>query len=169
MSDPNVSFKRTIKSKLDLLPIVEGQMTFVKDTQELYFDMSSSVRTKSTDIVELDTEDERINLVTPINDKIYFVHSTRRFWLYTNLSWQIISGEGASEPIVETLTVTTDGQTEFELSDVPSTGKVNFSINGVNYSQDTEFSLSNKTLTWLFTKSNNGFDLETSDLIEARY
>lgn len=72
-------------------------------------------------------------------------------------------------------------QTVFSLSKVPTESSVNCYINGIKYQENTYFIIDRSTiasdgnqgfiptLTWTFTKSNNGFDLDEHYLISVDY
>ena len=77
-----VSPCRTIKSNLDKVPIVDGQWIIVTDTFQQFMDIGKS-RIEINEIIILDTESQRINLLTPIN-KFYFVKESGMLWFYSS-------------------------------------------------------------------------------------
>jgi len=72
--------------------------------------------------------------------------------------------ETLGEPIVETLTVTGDGQTVFTLNSTPK-GPVIVLVEGLQYSSPTFLTVSGTTLTWL----DATFSLLTTMRVEAYY
>lgn len=73
-----------------LCPISPGQYLICKDSGDVYYDTEDGVRKQLTDIVDLETESQRIAILTPI-DKIYFVKETAHFWRYLNDGWVDLS------------------------------------------------------------------------------
>ena len=70
----------TISERLDLLPIEYGQLIFVKDTKQLYFDHLTG-RILYNQITILETEEQRLNILKPIIG-FYFVKNTNIIWRY---------------------------------------------------------------------------------------
>jgi hypothetical protein len=61
--------------------------------------------------------------------------------------------------------------TELVLPFAPNTTLVVLYINGVPYHEDAEFTVNRETrvITWIFTFSNGGFDLDADDVIRTEY
>ena len=85
---------KTIQSVLEQTAIVDGKVYFAQDSERLFFDYDS-IRTEIRDIVIIDTDAERIDMLAPKN-KFYFVLESSSLWLYKNGDWYQVSG-GASE------------------------------------------------------------------------
>lgn len=78
------------QSTLESTAIVDGKVYFAQDSERLFFDYDG-VRTELRDIIILDTEGERSELLAPKN-KFYFVLETSILWLYKAGQWYEISG-----------------------------------------------------------------------------
>lgn len=85
----NYQFKtrETTKAKLDLIPISIGQMITCSDTGELYFDTAYDGRKSISDFIILDTDSERIALISPVTEKLYLIKETNFIWRYDGTSW----------------------------------------------------------------------------------
>lgn len=89
----NTQFKAVITNKTGLqsTAVSDGCVYFVDDTKELFFDFDST-RVEVKDILILDTDAQRTNILfNPLN-KFYFVLETQKLWLYRNGVWYQISG-----------------------------------------------------------------------------
>jgi hypothetical protein len=82
------------QSTLDTTPVSNGRAYFVQDSERLFFDYDQS-RTEIRDIIVLETEAERSNLIAPKN-KFYFIVETTVMWLYRAGTWIPISGGSSS-------------------------------------------------------------------------
>lgn len=88
MSDvlnPLPSIIATTASRLPDLPIKNGQLVFVKDSQKVALDINDK-RTFYNQIVVLQTDIERQSLPAPISGLFYFVIDTAVLWHYQQ-SW----------------------------------------------------------------------------------
>lgn len=72
----------TSSSKIRQLPIQNGQLVFIQDLKRIAFDFKGT-RTFYNQIVELNTEAERITLDNPLNG-YYFVIDSACLWFYQN-------------------------------------------------------------------------------------
>lgn len=82
------------QATLDTTPVSNGRAYFVQDSERLFFDYDQS-RTEIRDIIVLETEAERTNLIAPKN-KFYFIVETTVMWLYRAGTWITISGGSSS-------------------------------------------------------------------------
>lgn len=57
---------------------------------DVFYDTEDGVRKHLTDIIDLETDAERIAILAPL-DKMYFVKETAHFWRYLNGSWVDLS------------------------------------------------------------------------------
>jgi hypothetical protein len=73
----------TTSDKIKDLVIKNGQLVFVQDTCRIAFDFNGK-RKFYNQIVELDSEQERLDLLEPVNGKYYFVIETAILWRYFN-------------------------------------------------------------------------------------
>ena len=91
MADKSIiSVIGTVKSRLPDLSIKNGQLIFVQDAQTIALDLNGK-RTFYNQIVTLDTDDQRENLLAPINGCFYFVVDTSVLWTYQTEWKQITS------------------------------------------------------------------------------
>lgn len=73
----------TTSDKVKDLVIKNGQLVFVQDTCRIAFDFNGK-RKFYNQVVELDSEQERLDLLEPVNGKYYFVIETAILWRYFN-------------------------------------------------------------------------------------
>ena len=83
-----IIFKSTTASKLSELPIVDGQLIFVKDTHSILLD-NDSKRIKYEQIIILQEDTERTSILAPITNIFYFVEETNCLWKYKD-GWVLI-------------------------------------------------------------------------------
>ena len=79
----------TVESKLPTLPLEDGQLIFVYDKKKIILD-NHGVRTVYEQIQTIETEEQRNNLLAPI-DSFYFVIETSILWRYSNGHWNQIT------------------------------------------------------------------------------
>lgn len=84
---PKLKFIRSIKSKIDTIPVIDGQLIFATDSYGLYLDLGSE-RKEFKQIISL-TSDEREELLTPVTS-FYFETDTGHLFYY-NGTWTDIS------------------------------------------------------------------------------
>lgn len=68
------------QSQISQLPISNGQLIYTKDSYELYWDTNQQ-RQKISDIIVLNTESERTQILAPLA-KFYYVKDTNKFYYY---------------------------------------------------------------------------------------
>ena len=73
----------TTSDRLGQLSVEYGQLIFVRDTKELYFDHQQGRISYSNQIIILETEEQRVNMRFPVNG-FYFVKETGIIWRYEN-------------------------------------------------------------------------------------
>lgn len=78
-----LSLCATTSDKLKDISIKNGQLIFVHNTGTIVMDLYGK-RTFYNQVIELETEQERINLSDAINGKYYFVIEEGVFWRYFN-------------------------------------------------------------------------------------
>ena len=78
----------TTSTRLGQLPVEYGQLIFVKDTRELYFDHQEG-RISYNQIIILETEQQRKNMKHPVTG-FYFVKDTGIIWRYEG-EWIVIT------------------------------------------------------------------------------
>lgn len=84
--NPILSVISTTASRLPSLPIVNGQLIFIKDKQKVMLDIGDK-RTAYNQIIILQTESERTSLLAPISELFYFVIETNILWTYQTEGW----------------------------------------------------------------------------------
>ena len=75
-----LSFLATTASKIDELPIVNGQFILIKDINTIAVDMNDK-RTKYEQIITLASDSDRSSILAPVNGVFYFVVETNSMWL----------------------------------------------------------------------------------------
>lgn len=83
-----VKFSRCNSNNLTNVPQVDGQLTFVKDTQEVYMDVGNN-RSKVTDIIFLNTLQDLNGIQTYLPNKLYYVNETNKLYHYNSTSQNI--------------------------------------------------------------------------------
>ncbi len=73
----------TIANKVKNLPIEDGQIIFVKDKKRVAVDIDGK-RTFYNQIELLDKDQDRLDLLAPVNGCFYFVIDTAVLWFYQN-------------------------------------------------------------------------------------
>lgn len=118
-----VIHSRVNKNKLDTVPVTDGQIIYVKDTHELYFDVNNT-RTKATDIIFVDTVVERDAIVAPFQNKVYCVLENNKLCRYDGTNWVDLGGD-VTKNYVDTNFIKKDNTTAFTPTDDynPSTKK----------------------------------------------
>lgn len=81
MADKMISVVGTVANKLKDLTIKDGQIIFVKDKRRVALDLDGK-RTFYNEITILNDEQERSDLLAPINGSFYFVVTTAVLWFY---------------------------------------------------------------------------------------
>lgn len=92
MTDTRWTVVATTSDRVKDLVIKDGQIIFIAgDYPRIAFDFKGK-RTFYNQIVELETEQERLNLSNPVNGKYYFVIEKAVLWRYFN-GWTQITNE----------------------------------------------------------------------------
>lgn len=78
-----LSIRATTSDKLKDLVIKNGQLIFMYDKGVIALDYHNK-RTLYNQVIDLESEQERIELTDPVNGKYYFVIETGVFWRYYN-------------------------------------------------------------------------------------
>lgn len=90
MADKIISVIGTVANKLPDLPIKDGQIIFVKDKKKVALDLNGK-RTFYNEIVTFEEDQERQDLLAPINGCFYFVIKTAVLWFYQDKWIQVTS------------------------------------------------------------------------------
>lgn len=83
---PFLSVCATTASRLSDLAIKNGQLIFVQDRHKIALDFKDK-RVFYNSITEINTEEERSVLPSPVNGIYYFVIDTAVLWTYQNDEW----------------------------------------------------------------------------------
>jgi hypothetical protein len=97
MSNTKVKFVTAYASQLDSIPIINGQIIYLSDSSQIYFDMNN-VRKPSSDIIEMPNEEAIKAILTPLN-KLYIAKDVGTLWKYLNTGWVCISGSNGISDI----------------------------------------------------------------------
>lgn len=81
MASKVISVIGTVANRLPDLPIKDGQIIFVKDKKKVALDVDGK-RTFYNEIVTFNDDQERKDLLAPINGCFYFVIKTAVLWFY---------------------------------------------------------------------------------------
>ena len=92
MENTNIKFVAVSlnKAALQNTEINNGCVYFVGDTKELYYDLGST-RNEIKDILTLEKESDRTNILFAPLNKFYFVMETKILWLYKDGAWHQVS------------------------------------------------------------------------------
>lgn len=92
MAQKLLKLAETVESQLPSVPLTDGQLVFVKDTRQLKWDVDSQ-RLDITDTIFLETDAEREELLTPLDNKVYVVKETQRQWFWTGTEWKELKAQ----------------------------------------------------------------------------
>lgn len=84
-----VTFLHTTGAKLSQVPKVAGQLVYITDNPDTYFDVSENERIYLGQIIELETENDRTSILAPLQ-KFYFVKETNSLWKFSD-DWHLIA------------------------------------------------------------------------------
>ncbi len=91
-----VKFSRCNSNSLTNVPQVDGQLIYVKDTNEVYMDVGNN-RNKISDVIEVV---DITNIQNPMVSKIYYDEATESLYKYVNNNWKNLSGSNLSDLFV---------------------------------------------------------------------
>ena len=74
---------KVLDSQLANIKIVAGSTIYTRDTGKHFIDISDTERVQISDIVYIDTDNERIALLAPLPDKLYITRDTNKVWIYS--------------------------------------------------------------------------------------
>lgn len=80
----SMKFMATDSTKIKDIPVKKGQLIFSRDDRTIYLD--STERTSYQTFIILDTDEERQNLISPVNG-FYFIEETKVLWRLLNNIW----------------------------------------------------------------------------------
>lgn len=92
-ANDSVVFIKALESELSSIPILNGQIIFVKDHKSLLWDVDN-LRIELTQAIILDKESNRTSLLAPLPNKFYYVVETNVLYYYGS-DWVVINGGGS--------------------------------------------------------------------------
>ena len=89
---PVLSVCATTGSRVKDLPIKDAQLIFVQDKHRIAFDFNGKRRFYNQ-IEEIDSEEDRALLLSPVSNTFYFVIDTAVLWYYNDERWTQITAK----------------------------------------------------------------------------
>lgn len=138
MTAPIIRVYTTISSKLEELPVVDGQLIFVQDLRTVYLD-NHGMRLPYTVIDALPTEEDRVALKDPAKG-FYYTEDSNVLWRYNGEKWIALTSSNSPHIMFKD-----------EVSDFPTVGDSNtvYTNNSAIYRWDNDKNkyvmISNKT------------------------
>jgi len=80
----------TIQTKLSTLTKSDGQLIVVRDNASLYIDLDGN-RVYISDWIDIETDTDRLAMLSPLSNKYYYVTENNKVWRYKNGDWVLIS------------------------------------------------------------------------------
>ena len=87
----------TTKSKLSSLQVIDGQLTFTRDTKQIYLDMGGQ-RLGYDCIGVFASDSDRLGVLAPV-EGFYYVEETGVMWRYHG-SWKRITPEASEQVLI---------------------------------------------------------------------
>lgn len=88
----------TIQTKLSTLSKKDGQLIVVRDNASLHIDLDGN-RIYISDWIDVSTDEERLAMLTPLNNKYYYVVETNKIWRYISGQWVLVTKSFVDENI----------------------------------------------------------------------
>lgn len=80
------------EDELKSAPFTPGAVYFCSDTKNMYYDRpESSERVKMSDVIVLDTDEERMLMLAPVPFKMYYIRESGKFYINDGTNWNNIS------------------------------------------------------------------------------
>ena len=115
-----LTLRTTILSKLSSLVRKEGNLIITRDGETLYFDTESK-RFKISDFIDVADDNDRLAILAPNTEKMYYVLSTNAVWRYISGTWyEVTSTEDVSD-ILSSLSNKADSNKAYLTDDSTST------------------------------------------------
>lgn len=93
MAEAVFSLVGTVADRLSDLTIKDGQLIFIENRRKIALDLDGK-RTFYNDIEVLNSDQDRRDMLTPVNGCFYFVKGTAVLWFYQNEWIQITTPPG---------------------------------------------------------------------------
>lgn len=134
----------TVKSKLNNIPIKNGQLIKCRDTGEIYYDDSTGIRSSDCFIIPIDTEQEIGDVVAPLNNKFYLVKETGNIYTLIGSALKCVTQKSKIQKIKSSKIITTSvtsidiGITDFD----KNLSELLVFKNGLYIEEDEEYTIS---------------------------
>ena len=79
------------KYELVDLPIKQDQLIYCTDTKEAYYDLDSEQRIQIGCTIQVDTERDRIQIVEPLQNKVYIVIESNKLYTFHSKNWHLVT------------------------------------------------------------------------------
>lgn len=89
---PKLNLIETIQTKLSTLTKKDGQLIVIRDNASLYIDLDGA-RIYISDWIDVATDEERLAMLSPLNNKYYYVVETNKIWRYISGSWILVTSK----------------------------------------------------------------------------
>ena len=122
------------ESELDSIELNPGAIYFCSDTKNIYYDRpDTNDRVRMGDVIIIDTDEERVNLLTPVPFKIYYVKDVNKFYISDGINWNSIGSSDFVINVNETGTsLSATSQYESILSAYNNGMSIRVSYDGLN-------------------------------------
>ena len=105
-----IKYLDILRSELDHLPIIPGQIYYCGDSRETFYDSNAGIRVQMGDVIyNVETEAEREALIAPVEGKLYYIKESGLFYVYDNDIWSTVSDTLTFEEITGDITSLTIG------------------------------------------------------------
>lgn len=122
-----VNFYELNESEVSTGSFSPGCIIFCKDSGNIYFTTTdgNAAKTKMSDTLKILTENQRKNMLAPINGKMYFCYDTSKLWMYYD-DWACLNSANENSFDIEQVVI-------------PSTGSVTVTDSRITYGAVAEF------------------------------
>ena len=113
LTNPILSVRTTVGSRLAELEVTDGQLTFIRDKHQVILDFDGK-RTVYNQIQELATDGARTSMLAPVTGIYYFVVETSVLWTYLNGWVQITTSPAQMTKLVDAALVEAKASGDFK-------------------------------------------------------
>ena len=82
---------RAFSNTVDRVPLKQGQVIFVEDTCEIHWDPTSDKRVRMRDVIIVNTENERTEILAPLSKFYYVIESNVLYRFGADGQWKTVS------------------------------------------------------------------------------
>ena len=115
-----LKLRTTILSKLSTLARTEGNLVITRDGETLYFDTDTK-RFKISDFIDVADDNDRLAILAPNTEKMYYVLSTNAVWRYISGVWYEVTSTEDISDIISSLSNKADSNKAYLTDDSTST------------------------------------------------